>query len=129
MSFEEWNATSLVRVSGGTPTQIVTGVVTTLRYGVTSMSTFSMSPSSPLSPLSLFSSTQLKRTRPTDECWMFRSSRSDLLSLQVRHDLLLPFEKVVLSEPRKAVRSVRRGGRHRSENGEGGEEAGRPTKG
>ena len=56
---------------------------------------------------------------------------SNLLSLQVCHDLLLPFEKVVFGKPRKAIQSIRRGGRHRSEVRElrsSGDETGQPMK-
>ena len=63
MSLEEWNASSPVRVSGKTPTQIVTGVVTTVPYGASLMSTSSISSlddEDDEDNKSSFSSTQLK---------------------------------------------------------------------
>ena len=93
--FEELNATSPVRVSGKTPTQIVTGVVMTVLYGAISISisppSSLSSPSSSSPSSSLFSSVQLKRTRSTGECWIFRSSRS---STTLERRRLLHFEKV-----------------------------------
>src|SRR5258706_7171515 len=102
MSLEEWNATSPVRVSGKIPTQIVTGVMTTVPYGATTMSASSMSPSSPPSSLSHHSLVLLvpvlldpaEPTRSTDECWMFRSSRSSTILERMSVRRLLRFEKV-----------------------------------
>ncbi len=56
---------------------------------------------------------------------------SDLLVLQIHHDLFLPLEKVILGKPRKAIRSARRVGRHVSEIEKqegGGVEAEQPKK-
>ena len=82
MLLKEWNASSPVRVSDKTPTQIVTRVVTAIPYGTTLMPTLS------------FSSTQLARTRSIDECRMFCWLRNSTTPERTSVRGLLRFEKV-----------------------------------